>query len=270
MKLSGLARGLPPPVLLAVFRGRQIDHVSLVVDGHGLGAGPRFEILDDLEFPGRRLARDVQNALAATREDRAALEGAVECGRVATGADRQVGQHVAIFGVEHHQLLRLAAADEQVVILGVDRQTDRCPARRDRPFVDDLAGFGVNHGDLILVLQVDVDFASGRRWRGIRACRRGRSTGSALPLVGIDVDRNRNEAPGGAASNVNLLVALSLMMPSAPRSTLTFPKHGVGLRVEDHHETGTVRDETASGLAVERHAVIPLLTLNVGDHLASW
>ena len=80
-----------------------------------------------------------------------------ELGGVNALANRQAGQDLAVICVHHNQLLRLAAADEEAVVLCVYRHSHRRAAGGNGPARDDLAGLDVDHGDLILIHQIDVD-----------------------------------------------------------------------------------------------------------------
>ena len=125
------------------------------IEAHGAGAGWGFYGLHDLPFAGRGFFGDGQRAVAATGEGVAVVEF---CG-VHAGADGEVGDHLAVLGAHDDEFLRVAAADEQAAVLGVDGHADRRAAGSDGPVIQHLALLRVDDRDLVLVLEVDIGLA---------------------------------------------------------------------------------------------------------------
>src|SRR5437879_3023384 len=81
----------------------------------------------------------------------------VKTGKVDTGSDREIGNHLPRARIHHYHLRLLAAADEQAVGLGVIGETGRSLRNPDRKAVLHLQRFRVEHDYLVGVLAVDVN-----------------------------------------------------------------------------------------------------------------
>src|SRR6266446_6091821 len=85
----------------------------------------------------------------------------VKTGKVDTGSNREVGNHLPRARIHYHHLRLLAATDEQAVGLGVIGETRRCLRNPDRKAVLHLQRFRVEYHDLVGVLAVDINKAVG-------------------------------------------------------------------------------------------------------------
>src|SRR5439155_7613044 len=182
-----------------------------------------------------------QRAVAATGEGVAV----VELGGVDAGADGEVGDHLAVVGAHDDQFLRVAAADEQAAVLGVDGHADRRAAGGDGPVIENVPLLGVDDGDLALVLEVDV---------GLAGAVGGEELGLAAEVdlvirfagLGIDVGGDRDEAAGVAADDEDLLAGRVVNDAVGVGVGLDLAEHFVGVGVEDRHVAGlAVGDEAA-------------------------
>src|SRR6266852_5615413 len=192
-----------------------------------------------------------------------------ELGGVNALANGQAGQDLAVIGVHHDQLLRLAAADEEAVVLCVDRHSHRCAARGNRPARDDLAGLDVDHGDLILIHQIDVDPALtvGGKELGRSAELDGRIDLSRFG-VNIGLERHQHSLVTGDGKDLFRCGfednAVSIRLGS------NSPQNCVALEVEDLDGAlaTAVSNEPPSRSGSEGDAMSPLLAGNVSDGLA--
>ena len=124
------------------------------VDAHSAGAFRSFDGFHNCEFAGRGFGGDGEGAVAATGEGLAAID----LGRVDAGAERKVGEDLAD-GAHDDEHLRIAAADEEAVLLGIDGHADGSAAGSDGPAGDDFARGEIDDSDLVLIHEIDVDLA---------------------------------------------------------------------------------------------------------------
>src|SRR5437016_763361 len=81
----------------------------------------------------------------------------VKTGKIDTGSDREIGNHLSRARIHHHHLRFLAATDEQAVGLGIIRETGRSLRNPDRKAVLHLQRLRVEYDYLVGVLAVDVN-----------------------------------------------------------------------------------------------------------------
>ena len=164
--------------------------------------------------------------------------------------------------------MRLSATDEEPTALRVHRHADRRAAGGGRPFVEDLHGLGVDHRDLVPVYQVDENFplAIGREELGLAAQLDG---GVGLAGLGVDVRRDGDHHAGIPAGHQDLAAGRVVDDPVGIVGGLDLAEHLEALQVEnDDGAVLAVRDEAAAGAGNEGHAVVALLTGDIGNALA--
>src|SRR5580692_4366144 len=102
------------------FGGRQVDSVPMWVESHGACAAKCLHGLHNL-IPSRPLACDRKGAITAACEEFVTIQ----LGRIHSLSNGEIGEHLAIFGIHHNQLLWISAANDQSTILPIDRNPDR-------------------------------------------------------------------------------------------------------------------------------------------------
>ena len=129
------------------------------IEGHRPGAALRGQDLDDREFFRRVLVGDRYVPLAGGGKRQ--LRPGIKRRGVDALTGFQACDHPAIPAV-HHQHLPVAAAEEKPVMFQVDCQARGLLARGDGPVLHDCVRFGIDHQELILVFQIQIDLSRAR------------------------------------------------------------------------------------------------------------
>src|SRR6476646_3500462 len=125
------------------------------VYSHRSGAPTGLQRLHDRKFSWASLADDCERAIAAASE-RLAI---IKFRSVDTCAYWQVSDYFAVIGTHHNYLLRRAATDEETSLLEINRHSYWRTTRSNGPACDDLACLYIDNCHLILIHEIDVNFA---------------------------------------------------------------------------------------------------------------
>ena len=121
MNVPGFGRGrVCPSAGGRHLRRGKIQRMGRRIDAHGSRAPGSLDGLDDLKFARRCLPDHGQSAVAATGKN-----VTVEFRGIHAGANREVGEDLAIVGIHDDQLLRLSTPDKQASSRDVHGHADR-------------------------------------------------------------------------------------------------------------------------------------------------